>query len=143
MYEITLPGGVGLLAPSVGEECPLDQMVEICEMFGRHTAAAWLVDDPPLKPFVFNGCSGPAPDTFGSGIDLLIPCLLHDITYFGANPADPDAEKYRALTDYQFAIDLLNWSAPPPMVDLYLTGVRGAGAWWPGAKWGYGRRPGA
>jgi len=138
MYEITLNDGGCLLVPSVGEECPLDQLVKICHAFGRHTAAEWLMDDPPLKTFVFDGCSGPAPDDV-NGKDFQVPCLLHNISYYAADPFHPFSSRYRALTDYQFAQDLINVNAPVELVDAFVFGVRTGGAFWPGAQWGYGR----
>lgn len=140
MREITTPNGQAVLVPDVGEECESDQLIEICQVFDRLLVAAWIQQDLPPRPFIFDGCSGPAPDRLPWEIDLRVPCLLHDIAYWAAYPGAVDADRIRAAVDYRwFANDLILCGAPVELIDLIMMGVRSSGAWWPNAQWGYGR----
>lgn len=140
MYVVTSFAGVSISIPEVGEECSNGQIIDISMAFNRTVQVEWIEEMAPPRPFIFDGCSGPAPDMLLGGVDLRVPCLLHDIAYWSAFPDANDAERLRAVADYRFATDLILFGAPVPMVDLFLTGVRSSGAWWPGAKWGYGRK---
>ncbi|MCP4304686.1 MAG: hypothetical protein GY788_07385 [bacterium] len=139
MYNIIGDNGETVSIPDVSESCPMLDLARIASAFGLTGVADILRHDPPPEPFTYDGCSGPAPEKTLDGIDLRLACLLHDIEYWCAYPAAPDARERQAAADYRLGLRILSLGAKAESADLYVTGVRTAGSWWPGAKWGYGR----
>lgn len=139
MYSVTSDRGKPVQVPDVGEACATERLIEICRAFGMEEQAETIHSDPPSKPFVYDGCSGPAPERTKNGTDIRLACLLHDIEYYCAHPNAGDARERQAAADYRLALRMLRLGAAAGSADFYVIAVRSAGEWWPGAQWGYGR----
>ena len=139
MRRVTAPDGTEVEIPDVGEKAEHAQLLAICVAFGLDEAAQLLLRDPPPRPFIFDGCSGPVPQELPSGANVVLPCLLHDIEYYTGYSDGPGADEKRAGADYRLALNMLAQGALSHEVDMFLAGVRTAGGFWPDAKWGFGR----
>lgn len=122
--------------PKKGEEVPLEDVLRLCTAFRLHDLADKIVDDPPLKTFVSDGCSM-WPDTWVGGVDLYPWCLGHDLQYWAGQPGD---DYGRLEADAWIMLNVAK-HVSIELAETMFRGIRIGGAEWVKSpwRWGYGR----
>lgn len=122
--------------PPIGEEVPLTKIREICEYFGLRELWDKIVNDPPPRPFVSDGCSM----WFNTwqGVSLYPACFLHDLKYWAGCPGEDVA---RLIADAELMIDVARLLNSIVLAEAMFRGVRVGGheIFRRSFSWGFGR----
>ena len=128
--------------PKKGEVVSLKKVKELCIYFNLFDLWDKIENDPPIKPFKSDGCSGGWPDvwknTKGKKVSLYEACLKHDLSYW-AGYIDEGMERFMA--DVRLMIDVALKTERPELALIMFLGVRVGGIDWIPTKfkWSFGR----
>ena len=123
--------------PEIGEEVPLSKIKEICEHYNLPGLWARIEQDPPVKPFVSDGCSYWFDDW--KGVSLYPACFLHDLKYWAGYHGE---SVERLVADAELMIDVARLLGSTGMAETMFHGVRVGGheVFKQPFSWGFGRR---
>jgi len=122
--------------PEVNVEVSLDTIQEICEVYALPDIWEKIEKDPPLKPFVSDGCTM-WPDAT-HGISIYEACFLHDLKYWCGYPGEDIA---RLKADAELMMDVARIRNSIKMAEIMFHGVRRGGTEHLklAFSWGFGR----
>lgn len=122
--------------PLPHQQVPLGEIKTICEHYGLDDLWRKIKKDPPINPFVSDGCTL-WPDVT-DGKDIYPACFLHDLKYWAGYPGE-DVE--RLIADAELMIDVANIRNSTKMAEIMFHGVRVGGTekLKQHFSWGFGR----
>lgn len=123
--------------PKKGEVVPLPRIEEICRFYGLANLWEKICSDPPVHPFVSDGCS--LWTDRWSGIDIYPACFRHDLKYW----AGRDGEALERLkADCDLMLEIAEGTNDMRLAETMFFGVRLGGheSFKQSFSWGFGRR---
>lgn len=127
--------------PGINKEVSIEEIMVICDYYGRDELWTKIAANPPKRPFKSDGCSMWF-DSWGD-VDFYAECFLHDIEYWAGYPGE---EVERLCADARLMMGIAKKFNDVKMAETMFAGVRAGGdgifAKIFGAKtfaWGYGR----
>lgn len=123
--------------PEKGSVVSLNEIKAICAHFGLESLWTKIKADPPVRPFVSDGCTSWVDKTQGRSI--YPACFLHDLKYWAGYPGE---KVERLVADAELLIDVARILENTAMAETMYAGVRVGGTEHLGAKfsWGFGRQ---
>ncbi len=121
--------------PEKGQPVTLEDIIALCEAYGKDDILDVLRSDPPQDVFVSDGCSLWPDSWFGA--DLFPACFWHDVRYWCGLPGDDLA---RLKADAELMLSVAEVAGVDLAVAMF-NGVRvGGSEHLPTPfKWGFGR----
>lgn len=123
--------------PAINAPVPLAEIAAICAHYELPALAARIALDPPVKPFVSDGCTGWVNEW--QGVSIYPACFLHDLKYWAGYPGE---EVERLAADAELMVDVARLLRGTRMAEVMFNGVRigGREGFRASFSWGFGRR---
>lgn len=123
--------------PAINRPVTLEEISRLCAHYELPVLAARIAKDPPLKPFVSDGCTGWVNEW--QGVSLYPACFLHDLKYWAGYPGE---EVERLVADAELMVDVARLLGGTKMAEIMFNGVRVGGreGFRASFSWGFGRR---
>jgi len=127
-----------IVLPAINEPVPLPRIKEICDYYGLHDLWRKIEQDPPVRPFKSDGCTGWFDDW--KGVSLYPAGFLHDLKYWAGYPGEDVA---RLTADAELMLDVARLLNSTEMAETMFGGVRlgGSEKLMTPFAWGFGRKP--
>lgn len=128
--------------PKKGEIISLKKVKELCIYFELFDLWDKIENDPPIKPFKSDGCSGGWPDAWknknGRKVSIYEACLKHDMVYWCGREGEHLA---RFFADVDLMVDVVRKTGRIKLGVIMFSGIRTGGGSWTHLpfKWGFGR----
>ncbi len=128
--------------PKKGEVISLKKVKELCIYFDLFSLWDKIAEDPPIKPFKSDSCSGGFPDVWknakGKKVSIYEACLKHDLQYWVGYKKEPLA---RFAADVLLMMDVVSKTERTGLALVIFLGVRIGGIDWVPTKfkWSFGR----
>lgn len=123
--------------PELNRPVTPEEIARLCAHYELPALAARIANDPPLKPFVSDGCTGWVNEW--QGVSLYPACFLHDLKYWAGYPGE---EVERLVADAELMVDVARLLGGTKMAEIMFNGVRlgGREGFRASFSWGFGRR---
>ena len=123
--------------PEINRSVTPDEIARLCSHYELPALAARIANDPPLKPFVSDGCTGWVNEW--QSVSLYPACFLHDLKYWAGYPGE---EVERLVADAELMVDVARLLGGTKMAEIMFNGVRlgGREGFRASFSWGFGRR---